>query len=352
MSVTVEEASTQRRPRKKHRIMEPKQELCEIVDVDHYQLSSQSILDKGTNNSNPISVEQYNEDRDLQLAIMASRLQSPNTTTKAKQVVDLSRQSFYFLDVENDDDDADIQLLWFNTPKTTRKKPFAGPSVTENGQSSNSKDVDPSFVCEICAEPKSVNESFNIKGCSHSYCSECMARYVGSKLQDNITRIGCPVSGCNGSLEPEYCRSILPPDVFERWGMALCEALILGTEKFYCPFKDCSVMLINDGKEVITNAECPSCYRMFCAQCKVAWHDGIECGEFQKLNKDEREKEDIMLKKLAQSKLWKRCPTCKYYVERASGCLFIQCRCGTAFCYNCGNIFTNKSNHYCSKCNH
>uniref|UniRef100_A0A803NTI7 RING-type domain-containing protein n=1 Tax=Cannabis sativa TaxID=3483 RepID=A0A803NTI7_CANSA len=261
MSVTVEEASTQRRPRKKHRVMEPKQELCEIVDVDHYQLSSQSILDKGTNNSNPISVEQYNEDRDLQLAIMASRLKSPNTTTKAKQVVDLSRQSFYFFDVENDDDDADIQLLWFNTPKTTRKKPFAGPSVTENGQSSNSKDVDPSFVCEICAEPKSVNESFNIKGCSHSYCSECMAR----------------------------------------WGMALCEALILGTEKFYCPFKDCSVMLINDGKEVITNAECPSCYRMFCAQCKVAWHDGIECGEFQKLNKDEREKEDIMLKKLAQS---------------------------------------------------
>ncbi|XP_062080609.1 E3 ubiquitin-protein ligase RSL1-like [Humulus lupulus] len=196
---------------------------------------------------------------------------------------------------------------------------------SENGQSSNSNN-DSSFVCEICAEPKSGSESFSIKGCSHSYCSRCMVRYVASKLQDNITRIDCPVSGCNGSLEPEYCHSILLPEVFDRWGTTLSEALILGTEKFYCAYKNCSVMLIDDGKEVIMNSECPSCYRMFCAQCKVPWHEGIECVEFQKLNKDEREKEDIMLKNLAQNKQWKRCPTCKYYVERSSSCLFIQCR--------------------------
>ncbi|XP_062075117.1 E3 ubiquitin-protein ligase RSL1-like [Humulus lupulus] len=196
---------------------------------------------------------------------------------------------------------------------------------SENGQSSNSNN-DPSFVCKICAEPKSGSESFSIKGCSHSYCSGCMARYVASKLQDNITRIDCPVSCCTGSLEPEYCHLILPPEVFDRWGTALCEALILGTENFYCPYKDCSVMLIDDGKEVITNSECPSCYRMFCTQCKAPWHEGIECAEFQKLNKDERENEDIMLKNLAQNKKWKRCPTCKYYVERSFGCLFIHCR--------------------------
>ncbi|XP_062091222.1 E3 ubiquitin-protein ligase RSL1-like [Humulus lupulus] len=342
MSVTVE--ASQRRPRKKTKM--EREEVCEVVDVEDYEFCSQSILAKGTNKSNAISVEQYNENRDLQLAIMASRLQSPHTKPN---FIDLSRERFQFLDDQNDDD-ADIRVRWFNSPKT-RKKPFTGPSVTENGQSSNSNN-DPSFVCEICAEPKSGSESFSIKGCSHSYCSGCMARYVASKLQDNITRIDCPVSGCNGSLEPEYCRSILPPEVFDRWGTALCEALILGTEKFYCPYKDCSVMLIDDGKEVITNSECPSCYRMFCAQCKVPWHEGIECAEFQKLNKDEREKEDIMLKNLAQNKQWKRCPTCKYYVERSSGCLFIQCRCGTAFCYNCGNIFTNKSTHYCSKCKH
>lgn len=65
---------------------------------------------------------------------------------------------------------------------------------------------------------------------------------------------------------------------------------------------------------------------MFCAQCKVTWHDGIGCEEFQKLHKDEREKDDIMLMNLAMSKSWKRCPNCRFYVERSAGCLYMKCR--------------------------
>lgn len=85
-------------------------------------------------------------------------------------------------------------------------------------------------------------------------------------------------------------------------------------------------MLIDDGKEVITQSACPNCWRMFCAQCKVPWHAGIDCFEFQKLNKDERGKEDIMLRKLAQKKRWKRCPKCRFYVEKSEGCPFMRCR--------------------------
>ena len=315
----VAEASQRRRQRKKPKM---EREVVEIVDVEDDTSFCKSILEKGTNQSNAISVERYNEDRDLQLALMASsRLQSPHTKSK---FIDLSQENIKFCD-DVGDDDADIQVLWFNSPKRNRKKPFTGPSVTENGQSSNSEN-EQSFVCEICVEPKSGNQSFKIKGCSHVYCSECMARYVGSKLQENVTRIGCPVPDCNGSLEPDYCRSILPQEVFDRWGMALCEALILGSEKFYCPYKDCSMMMINDGKEVVKESECPSCCRMFCAQCKVPWHVGIECAEFQKLNKDEREQEDIMLMNLAQEKRWKRCPNCNFYVERVAGCLYMLCR--------------------------
>lgn len=49
-------------------------------------------------------------------------------------------------------------------------------------------------------------------------------------------------------------------------------------------------MLIADGEEVIWESECPTCRRLFCAQCQVPWHSGINCIEFQKLNKDERER--------------------------------------------------------------
>ncbi|KAK6793251.1 hypothetical protein RDI58_006704 [Solanum bulbocastanum] len=148
--------------------------------------------------------------------------------------------------------------------------------------------VDKLFTCDICVDEKCVNEVFKIIGCSHSYCKECMAKYVGVKLQENICRISCPVSGCNGQLEPYHCRSILPKEVFDRWGDVLCEAMIMGSERFYCPFKDCSALLIDEnGKDsVVIQSECPECRRFFCAKCKVAWHWGIVCEEFEKLNKD------------------------------------------------------------------
>ncbi|XP_062021356.1 E3 ubiquitin-protein ligase RSL1-like [Rosa rugosa] len=118
----------------------------------------------------------------------------------------------------------------------------------------------------------------------------------------------------------------------------MCEAMILGSQKFYCPFKDCSAMLIDDGAEVVRDSECPNCNRMFCAQCKVPWHAGIECAEFKKLKNDEKGNEDIMLRNLAQKNQWRRCPKCRFYVEKLIGCDTMRCRCGTYFCYICGKL--------------
>ncbi|RYR24360.1 hypothetical protein Ahy_B02g057858 isoform A [Arachis hypogaea] len=61
-------------------------------------------------------------------------------------------------------------------------------------------------------------------------------------------------------------------------------------------------MLVNDdGNEVVTCPECPHCHRLFCAQCKVAWHGGMKCGQFMSLNENEREKEDLMVMNLAEA---------------------------------------------------
>lgn len=217
--------------------------------------------------------------------------------------------------------------------------------------SSTRSETSRSFVCEICLETKKANESFSIKGCFHTYCVDCTVKYVDSKLQENVTSIGCPAANCGGSLEPEYCRDILPEQAFDKWGKALCESLIPGAQKFYCPFKDCSALLIDDAGEAIREAECPNCHRLFCALCKVAWHAGIECDDFQKLHKDEREREDIILMKLAQDKKWNRCPNCKFYVEKKDGCSYIRCRCGYAFCYHCGvQLSTASHGYHCPSC--
>lgn len=336
--IPVEEDEEERRRRRRKRnvlTMEEKSSKLQtvVINIEEYDLSScliKSILEKGTNKLNPISVEDCLEDRDLHLALMASVLPPPNPNNN-NNVIDLSQEN-------GGEDDEEISFLGFKPPISClgskggrrRSKPFSADSVTEKGESSNSKN-DPEFLCDICVEPKTVKEWFSIKACGHSYCTDCMARYVASKLQDNFAKIGCPLPDCEGCLEAEHCRSILPVEVFDRWGDALCEAMILGSEKYYCPFKDCSMMLIDDGKEAVLESECPYCCRLFCARCKAPWHTGIDCTEFQKLNKDEREREDIMLMKLAQDKLWRRCPNCKIYVEKTDGCLFMTCRSAILF---------------------
>ncbi|XLT34294.1 hypothetical protein HN873_065586 [Arachis hypogaea] len=156
-----------------------------------------------------------------------------------------------------------------------------------------------------------------------------MVRYVSSQV--HRVKIPCPIC-MDCYLNMEDCRNILPKKVFDLWGKLLCEAAIPEADKFYCPFKNCSALMIDDGecRKLAKKFKCPHCDGMFCAQCKVAWHHGIRCKEFQGSNGD------VMMMGLAKEKSWQRCPNCKLYVEKNGGCKSMFCRCGENFCYICG----------------
>lgn len=77
------------------------------------------------------------------------------------------------------------------------------------GECSDSATDSPDFVFEIGVERRDLCDSFSLKGGEHFYCTECIIRYVASKLDDILAIISYPVSDCRGVLEPEYCRVIL-----------------------------------------------------------------------------------------------------------------------------------------------
>lgn len=89
----------------------------------------------------------------------------------------------------------------------------------------------PSF-CVICMDSKLSEEMFKNDKCAHSFCSYCVGKYVATKIQENISSLKCPEPKCDGVLEPQLCRSIVPKNVFERWESALCESLVLGWLSF------------------------------------------------------------------------------------------------------------------------
>ena len=216
--------------------------------------------------------------------------------------------------------EASSSLQLPSSPKILAVLPTLEAEPTkEAGESSHS-------FCEICVERKDRDEMFKIESCVHSFCSDCIGKHVATKIQESITIVCCLGLGCNGVIELDACRAVLPKDVFERWDKALCEELF-GSQRFYCPYKDCSAMLLNDNEgEAIRESECPFCHRLFCALCSVPWHSGVDCEEFQRLNEDEKERDDLIFRELAKEKKWRRCPHCKYHVERTDGCLHMTCR--------------------------
>jgi len=88
------------------------------------------------------------------------------------------------------------------------------------------------------------------------------------------------------------------------------------TDVTYCYDAKCAQFIrVKDAKEQI--AVCPLCKKATCCLCKQAQHDDNECPRDKSL-------ED--LKALAAKKRWSRCPKCKSYVSKASGCNHMTCR--------------------------
>ncbi|KAF7110534.1 hypothetical protein CFC21_110625, partial [Triticum aestivum] len=184
------------------------------------------------------------------------------------------------------------------------------------------------FDCAICMETVPGTLKFSVNSCGHAFCSSCVTQYVVLKLDDKVALIECPHPGCEGgTIEPESCHGIIPTDLHDKWGLLLCE-LAVGAKRIYCPYLECSALLLTDGEAgaaAIAEAECPHCHRLFCARCAVPWHDGFGCEEFQKLGQDERGREDLLLRRLVGMEGWQRCPKCQMFVEKSEGCNYIKC---------------------------
>jgi hypothetical protein len=63
---------------------------------------------------------------------------------------------------------------------------------------------------------------------------------------------------------------------------------------------------------------CNSCQHNWCKACKVAWHEGMSCDEYQR-TKGEEEADKGMTEYMA----WNRvisCPKCGHGIEKISGC--------------------------------
>jgi len=83
---------------------------------------------------------------------------------------------------------------------------------------------------------------------------------------------------------------------------------------------------------------CPKCTKRYCLKCKVEFHKGSTCKEYQQWCV-ENGQADVLFKEFISGTKCKQCPGCKKWVEKNEGCDHITCRCGYEFCYKCGGKY-------------
>ncbi|XP_076940898.1 E3 ubiquitin-protein ligase RSL1-like [Bidens hawaiensis] len=182
------------------------------------------------------------------------------------------------------------------------------------------------FTCEICIEPVTLpNTKFNNNNlCTHPFCTNCIIKYIQVKLQDNVSDIKCPALDCHHSLDPVSCRPKVTHQLFDKWCDVLCDSVVLGLDRVYCPNSDCSALIINEcgGGSKLKRCACPNCKKPFCFRCKIPWHVGYRCKETGEI----RDQNDVAFGVLSEKKKWKRCPNCRHCVELVLGCNSVKCR--------------------------
>ncbi|XP_019153411.1 PREDICTED: probable E3 ubiquitin-protein ligase RNF217 isoform X2 [Ipomoea nil] len=198
----------------------------------------------------------------------------------------------------------------------------------------------PKSFCEICLEDKGKWQMIEHDECSHSFCSECMSKHIIARVEANMVEVICPGINCRALLNASDYQHLVPKETLVRWDEAVCKSMYVDSQKLYCPFRDCSSMLVNDTGEDMGKSTCPLCKRSFCAACQVPWHPEFTCKEFKKLN-TQKKKEDAMVMTLAKKKHWQKCPKCKMLVEKSEGCIHMTCRCKHQFCYRCGEKWSS-----------
>lgn len=107
----------------------------------------------------------------------------------------------------------------------------------------------------------------------------------------------------------------------------------LPKDKLYCYRRACG-SFIPMSCRTGTRGTCPRCHRVTCKRCRKGWHTHEskigKCDAYK--DRMEVVKNDRKLMILAKKKGWKRCPSCRMYVDKVrGGCLSVLCRCGRHF---------------------
>ena len=191
------------------------------------------------------------------------------------------------------------------------------------------------WTCDICArdEPFTTEEMWCLP-CGHTFCSDCWAEEVRSRVEEGAAKVGCMEMGCKCCLPPNSVKDLCGHDVYENLMRFLMDQQVfLADTLTNCPNARCGKPIDLLAQSLCSTAKCSHCLHEFCTECHEQSHAPATCSEKQKW--ETFTDPEIMKQRLFGPNV-KTCPNCKCTIEKNEGCNHMTCRqCNHEFCWLC-----------------
>lgn len=192
--------------------------------------------------------------------------------------------------------------------------------------------------CEICFKPLRPHKAkvLRVRDCSKKFHYGCIKTYVYSCLSTSEIPIRCPDSKCGHILDEMILLSLLTEEELALYKkrVRVVEALQNPDKYTFCSTPNCEYIFDIPMGSSDTMLTCPSCKKPTCSLCKIPFHTGLTCYEYQTYTPD-----DYAICRALDEKKWRKCVKCRFWIEKNQGCNHITCKCGHQFCYVCTKIW-------------
>jgi len=192
--------------------------------------------------------------------------------------------------------------------------------------------------CPVCLDDMDI-DFIHVLKCSHEACRDCIKTHITNFINEKSFPILCPMYKCKQEITLEDMELLLDPKMLEKYiNNSLASAVQKNPAVFSCcPTPNCEYVFFqtqNDSPDF----GCPLCKKRYCLQCKVDYHSGTSCEDYQKWSLENGTADDLFSDFVIGNK-YKKCPGCQQWVSKSEGCNHMSCRCGFEFCYSCGKHY-------------
>ena len=199
------------------------------------------------------------------------------------------------------------------------------------------QEPEPELECKICLENISIHEFVPLSSCACFFHAACLNKFLNIEIEQRKIPINCP--NCKIPLNEQDVFDRIEPAQKTRYLEYQFNQFVVMNSKEYscCPTPDCRNVFIAEEQN---HFACDVCKNEYCLRCKTSFHVGQSCEQYQQSVIDKKtQSADDQFMKFVKGTNYKMCPSCKFWVEKSSGCNHMVCRCRYEFCYACGGKY-------------